>query len=136
MGVPPPPGLLTKQLVCDTPDRLVDDILSKNLAGKGGTLLDATLTGTLNRTLPTLPRHLSLLQLYLIKGTSETIAQILKPYNIRIQQLLTNVKDRDEPSDISTITLLNIIYKQTTESTGTLLNALGSGHYLEQGGGG
>ena len=42
-----------------------------------------------------------------IKGTSETIAQILQPYNIRIahkpittlRQLLTNVKDKDEPND-------------------------------------
>ena len=41
------------------------------------------------------------------KGTSETIARILQPYNIRVaykpittlRQLLTNVKDKDEPSD-------------------------------------
>ena len=42
-----------------------------------------------------------------IKGTSETISRILQPYNIRVahkhkpttmlRQLLTNVKDRDEP---------------------------------------
>ena len=42
-----------------------------------------------------------------IKGTSETIARILQSYNIRVahkpittlQQLLTNVKDKDEPND-------------------------------------
>ena len=42
-----------------------------------------------------------------IKGTSETIAQILQPYNIRVahkptttlRQLLTNVNDKDEPTD-------------------------------------
>ena len=42
-----------------------------------------------------------------IKGTSETITRILQPYNIRVahkpittlRQLLTNVKDKDEPSD-------------------------------------
>ena len=42
-----------------------------------------------------------------IKGTSETIARILQPYNIRVahkpittlRQLLTNVKDQDEPND-------------------------------------
>ena len=42
-----------------------------------------------------------------IKGTSETIAWILQPYNIRVahkpitilRQLLTNVKDKDEPND-------------------------------------
>ena len=42
-----------------------------------------------------------------VKGTSETIARILQPYNIRVahkpittlRQLLTNVKDKDEPND-------------------------------------
>ena len=42
-----------------------------------------------------------------IKGTSETIARILQPYNIRVahkpittlRQLLINVKDKDEPND-------------------------------------
>ena len=42
-----------------------------------------------------------------IKGTSETISRILQPYNIRVahkptttlRHLLTNVKDRDEPSN-------------------------------------
>ena len=42
-----------------------------------------------------------------IKGTSETIARILQPYNIRVahkpittlRHLLTNVKDRDEPNN-------------------------------------
>ena len=41
-----------------------------------------------------------------IRGTSETIARILKPFNIRIahkptrtlRHLLTNVKDKDDPS--------------------------------------
>ena len=42
-----------------------------------------------------------------IRGTSETIARILRPYNIRVahkpmftlQRLLTNVEDKDEPED-------------------------------------
>ena len=42
-----------------------------------------------------------------IKGTSETISRILQPYNIRVahkptitlRQLLTNVKDKDEPNN-------------------------------------
>ena len=42
-----------------------------------------------------------------IRGTSETIAHILRPYNIRVahkpmftlRRLLTNVKDKDEPED-------------------------------------
>ena len=44
-----------------------------------------------------------------MKGTSETIARILQPYNIRVARkpittleqllVLTNVKDKDEPKD-------------------------------------
>ena len=42
-----------------------------------------------------------------IRGTSEIIARILRPYNIRVahkpmftlRRLLTNVKDKDEPED-------------------------------------
>ena len=42
-----------------------------------------------------------------IKGTSETISRILQPYNIHVahkptttlRQLLTDVKDRDEPNN-------------------------------------
>ena len=42
-----------------------------------------------------------------IRGTSETIARILKPYDIRVahkpittlRRLLTNVKDKDKPED-------------------------------------
>ena len=42
-----------------------------------------------------------------IRGTSETIARILQPYNIRVahkpittlQRLLTNVKGKDKPED-------------------------------------
>jgi len=44
---------------------------------------------------------------YYIKGTSETISQILQPYNIRVAHkptttlwhLLTDVKDREEPNN-------------------------------------
>ena len=42
-----------------------------------------------------------------IRGTSETIARVLQPYNIRValkpittlRRLLTNVKDKDKPED-------------------------------------
>ena len=42
-----------------------------------------------------------------IRGTSETITRILRPYNIRVahkpmftlRRLLTNVKDKEEPED-------------------------------------
>ena len=69
------------------------------------TLLDTTLTETSNQTLRTLTRHLSLLQPYL---TSKGLLKLSREsYNIRVAhkpittlpQLLTNVKDNDEPSD-------------------------------------
>ena len=62
---------------------------------------------TYKRTLPLLLRYVTTATIPYIKGTSETIARILQPYNIRVahkpittlRQLLTNVKDKDEPSD-------------------------------------
>ncbi|CAH3016315.1 unnamed protein product [Porites evermanni] len=65
------------QLVCDSPDSLQDE------------------TDYVNN------------RLYRISGTSETIAHILQPYNIRVahkpittlRRLLTNVKDKDKPED-------------------------------------
>ena len=67
------------------------------------TLLDGTLTVTL---IPTLRPTLALLRQRL-RGTSETIARILQPHNIRVahkpittlRRLLTNVKDKDKPED-------------------------------------
>ena len=99
------------QLVCDSTDSLTDEtnylnVFSKNnynadfirrntykLAEHNGT--NANPTPVTTATIP------------YIKGTSETIAQILQPYNIRVahkpittlQQLLTTVKDKDEPND-------------------------------------
>ena len=70
--------------------------------------MDATLTVTLNLTSRTLTGPWLLLQLLPhIKGTCETTARILQPYNIRVvhkpltasQQQPTNVKDRGESSD-------------------------------------
>ena len=51
--------------------------------------------------------ELTIVSLPYIRGTSETIARILKPFNIRIahkptrtlRHLLTNVKDKDDPKD-------------------------------------
>ena len=53
------------------------------------------------------PTPLTTVTIPYIKGTSETISRILQPYNIRVahkpsttlRQLLTNVKDRDEPNN-------------------------------------
>ena len=51
--------------------------------------------------------ELTTVSLPYIRGTSETIARMLKPFNIRIahkptrtlRHLLTNVKDKDDPED-------------------------------------
>ena len=100
------------QLVCDTPDSLCDenrylervfhennyntDLIRRNIYGP--TEVDATNMNPTPVTTVTIPY---------IKGTSETISQILQPYNIRVahkptttlRHLLTNVKDRDEPNN-------------------------------------
>ena len=56
-----------------------------------------------------IPLTLALLRqrLYRVRGTPETIARILQPYNIRVahkpittlRRLPTNVKDKDKPED-------------------------------------
>ena len=97
------------QLVCDSPDSLQDMIdYLNNVFSKTNynteTLLDATLTVTL---ISTLRPALAIPTIPYIKGTSETIARILQPYNIRVahkpvitlRRLLTNVKDKDKPED-------------------------------------
>ena len=100
------------QLVCDTPDSLRDenrylervfrknnynsDFIRRNIYRP--TEVDATNMNPTPVTTVTIPY---------IKGTSETISRILQPYNIRVahkptttlRHLLTNVKDRDEPSN-------------------------------------
>ena len=99
------------QLVCDSTDSLTDEtnyrnnVLSKNHNAdfiRRNTYKPAEHYGTNANTTPvttaTIPS---------IKGTSETIVRILQPYNIRVahkpittlRQLLTNVKDKDEPND-------------------------------------
>ena len=100
------------QLVCDTPDSLRDenrylervfhknnynaDFIRRNIYRP--TEADAT-----NRN----PTPVTTVTIPYIKGTSETISRILQPYNIRVahkptitlRQLLTNVKDKDEPNN-------------------------------------
>ena len=102
------------RLVCDPPDSLRDenrylervfhknnynaDFIKQNIYLPSPTEADAT-----NRN----PTPLTTVTIPYIKGTSETISRILKPYNIRVahkpttalRQLLTNVKDRDEPNN-------------------------------------
>ena len=70
------------------------------------TLFNATFTKTTNPTQRTQNLFTQATILY-IKGTSETTAGILQPYNIRVahkpittlRQLLTNVKGKGEPND-------------------------------------
>ena len=100
------------QLVCDAPDSLRDekrylervfhknnfnaDFIRRNIYRP--TEANATNINQTRFTIVTIPY---------IKGTSETISRILQPYNIRVahkpttmlRQLLTNVKDRDEPNN-------------------------------------
>ena len=100
------------QLVCDSPDSLTDEnkyldnVFNKNNYNRDfirhntyrNSEPNATNTNATPVTTATIPY---------IKATSETIARILQPYNIRVahkpittlRQLLTNVKDKDEPSD-------------------------------------
>ena len=102
------------QLVCDSPDSLTDEIkyldivCNKNNYNRDfirhntymyrNSKPNATNTNATPDTTATIPS---------IKGTSETIARILQPYDIRVahkpittlRQLPTNVKDKDKPSD-------------------------------------
>ena len=102
------------QLVCDSPDSLTDEnkyldnVFNKNNNIAIGTLLDTTLTETPNQTLRTLTRHLSLLQPYLTsKGLlklshesyNPTTSALLTNLSLLYEKLLTNVKDKGEPSD-------------------------------------
>ena len=100
------------QLVCDSPDSLTDEIkYLDNIFNKKNYNWDfnrhntwrnsepkATNTNTTPVTTATIPY---------IKGTPETIARILQPYNIcvahkpitTLRQLLTNAKDKDKLSN-------------------------------------
>ena len=100
------------QLVCDTPDSLRDEnrylerVFHKNNYNADfikQTFYRPTEADATNRN----PTPLTTVTIPYIKGTSETISRILLPYNIRVahkptttlRQLLTNVKDRDEPNN-------------------------------------
>ena len=95
----------TAQLVCDSTDsftdesKYLDNVFSKNnynpdFVKRKVYETNEPNTTNANNTMP------------YIKGTSETIARILQPYNIRVahrpittlRQLLTNVNDKDEPN--------------------------------------
>ena len=100
------------QLVCDSPDSLTDEIkYLDNVFNKNNYNRDFIRHNTYRNSEPnatnTNATPVTTATIPYIKGTSETIARILQPYNIRVahkpittlRQLLTNVKDKDEPSD-------------------------------------
>ena len=100
------------QLVCDSTDSLTDEtnylsnVFSKNNYNadfvRRNTYKPAEHNGT-----NTNPTPVTTTTIPYIKGTSETIVRILQPYNVRVahkpimtlRQLLTNVKDKDEPNN-------------------------------------
>ena len=100
------------QLVWDSADSLQDEtdyvnnVFSKKITTR--TLLDGTLTvNTDSNTHRINSGPVTTATIPYIRGTSETIARILQPYNIRVahkpittlRRLLTNVKDKDKPED-------------------------------------
>ena len=100
------------QLVCDSPDSLTDEIkYLDNVFNKNNYKRDFIRHNTYRNSEPnatnTNATPVTTATIPYIKGTSETIARILQPYNIRVahkpittlRQLLTNVKDKDESSD-------------------------------------
>ena len=98
------------QLVCDSTDSLTDE--SKyldNVFSKNNYNPDFIKRNVYKNNEPntTNAKLVTTATIPYIKGTSETIARILQPYNIRVahkpittlRQLLTNVKDKDKPND-------------------------------------
>ena len=100
------------QLVCYSPDSLTDVIkYLDNVFKKNNYNQDFIRHNTYRNSEPNVTNTnatpVTTAIIPYIKGTSETIARILQPYNIRVahkpittlRQLLTNVKDKDEPSE-------------------------------------
>ena len=100
------------QLVCDTTDSLSDEnkyldhVFYKNNYNADFVRRNTHRTTETTETNKN-PTSVTTATILYIKGTSETIARILQPYNIRVahkpittlRHLLTNVKDRDEPNN-------------------------------------
>ena len=100
------------QLVCDTTDSLSDEnkyldrVFYKNNYNADFVRRNTHRTTETTETNKN-PTSVTTATIPCIKGTSETIARILQPYNIRVahrpittlRHLLTNVKDRDEPNN-------------------------------------
>ncbi|CAH3145861.1 unnamed protein product, partial [Porites lobata] len=99
------------QLVCDSPDSLQDETdYLNNVFSKNNYNTDFVRRNTHSNTdsnSQTNSGPVTTATIPYIRGTSETIARILRPYNIRVahkpittlRRLLTNVKDKDKPED-------------------------------------
>ena len=99
------------QLVCDSPDSLQDETdYLNNIFSKNNYNTDFVRRNTHSNTdsnTQANPGPVTTATIPYIRGTSETIARLLQPYNIRVahklittlRRLLTNVKDKDKPVD-------------------------------------
>ena len=101
------------QLVCDSPDSLQDETdYRNNVFSKNNYKTDFVRQNTHSNTDSNTQTNVNsgpvtTATLPYIGGTSETIARILQPYNVRVthkpittlRRLLTNVKDKDKPED-------------------------------------
>ena len=99
------------QLVCDSPDSLQDETdYLNNVFSKNNYNTDFVRRNTHSNTdsnTQTNSGPVMTATIPYIRGTPETIARILQPYNIRVahkpittlRRLLTNVKDKDKPED-------------------------------------
>ena len=99
------------QLVCDSPDSLQDETdYLNNVFSKNNYNTDFVRRNTQSSTdsnTQTNSGPVTTATTPYIRGTSETIARILQPYNISVahepittlRRLLTNVKDKDKPED-------------------------------------
>ena len=106
-------GTLTRraQLVCDSPYSLQDETdYLNNVFSKNNYNTDFVRRNTHSNTdsnTQTNSGPVTTATIPYIRGTSETIARILQPYNIRVahkpittlRRLLTNVKDKGKPED-------------------------------------
>ena len=99
------------QLVCDSPDSLQDETdYLNNVFSKNNYNTDFVRRNTHSNTdsnTQTNSGPVTTATIPYIRGTSETIAHKLQPYNIRVahkpitnlRRLLTNVKDKDKPEE-------------------------------------
>ena len=101
------------QLVCDSPDSLQDETdYLNNVFSKNNYNTDFVRRNTHSNTDSNTQTNVNsgpvtTATILYIRGTSETIARILQPYNIRVvhkpittlRRVLTNITDKDKPKD-------------------------------------